>query len=147
MKKVLLVAFSLTLFTQLVGCSSSSAKLKDGEYTAEHAEFDDQGWKPIANVKVADGKIAEVSFDAINQEGGINKKELSIAGGYDMKTAGAQSDWHEQIKLAEDELVKTQDPAKLSYTDQDGHTDAISGCTITVKEYYTVAQQAIDQAK
>ncbi|MDK2933851.1 MAG: hypothetical protein PWP27_1661 [Clostridiales bacterium] len=57
---------------------------------------------------------------------------------------GAQAEWHEQAEKAEAYLLKTQDPTKITYTDDEGHTDLISGATIHVKEFFDLAKKALD---
>ncbi|MDK2800646.1 MAG: hypothetical protein PWQ70_2265, partial [Clostridiales bacterium] len=69
-------------------------------------------------------------------------------GKYGMKEkGGAQAEWHEQAEKAEAYLLKTQDPTKITYTDDEGHTDLISGATIHVKEFFELANEALANAK
>ena len=59
----------------------------------------------------------------------------------------AASEWHEQVAKAEAHLIKTQDPEKISYIDDEGHTDDIAGVSIHVKEFFDLAKQALAEAK
>lgn len=119
---------------------------KDGNYHAEEDAFDAKsGWKATADVVIAAGKIVNVDFSGVNEKG-EDKKQNSIDGKYGMKAGGAQSEWHEQAALAEANLVESQDPASLTFNDE-GKTDAISGVSITLKNYYELAAKALEQAK
>ncbi|MEK4508626.1 FMN-binding protein [Paenibacillus sp. FSL K6-2524] len=119
---------------------------KDGTYHAEAAAFDEHsGWKETADIVVAAGKVLNVNFSGINDKG-EDKKQNSIDGKYGMKAGGAQSEWHEQAALAEQYLLEKQDPAALTFNEE-GKTDAISGVSITLKSYYDLAAQALEQAK
>ncbi len=53
----------------VVGCQQSSeVKYEDGNFTAE-SEADERGWKSVIEIEVEDGKIVEVDYDEINEEG------------------------------------------------------------------------------
>ena len=55
-------------------------------------------------------------------------------------------EWDTQVKALEDYIVKNQgiDSLKL---DEDGKTDAVSGCTIKIDALYEAASNALKQAK
>jgi len=120
--------------------------LKDGEYKAEAPEFDDKGYKATATVTVKDGKIADVKFDAVTEDG-KSKKELSKSGEYGMKEkGGAIAEWHEQIEKLEKAIVEKGGVEDIKVKD-DGKTDTVSGVTITVGEYVELFEKAIEKAK
>lgn len=127
----------------------ASGAYKDGSYHAELKDFDPQnGWKDSVDITVAGGKITAVDWNGTHKDGGDDKKTASKNGKYPMvEQGGAKAPWHEQAALAEAYLIQTQDPAAMKYTDDDGHTDAISGATITVKEFFTLASEALATAK
>jgi len=117
----------------------------DGNYHAEEKEFTD-GWKNTVDITVKDGKIVSVDWNAINEKGGKDKKTLSKDGEYGMVAkGGAKKEWHEQAALVEKYLIEKQDPAAITYKDEQGHTDAISGATIKVKEFFTLAKEALSK--
>jgi hypothetical protein len=43
-----------------------------------------------------------------------------------------QAEWYQQAEKAEAHLLKTQDPAAISYKDSEGHTDDIAGVSVHV---------------
>ncbi|MBU5595554.1 FMN-binding protein [Amphibacillus sp. MSJ-3] len=122
---------------------------KDGAYYAEEDDFsEDSGWKYTASLTVVNGYIVAADWNGIHEDGGDDKDTVSANGEYGMvENGGAQSEWHEQAELAEAYLLETQDPTAIEYTSDDGHTDAISGVTIHVSEFFELAEAALADAK
>lgn len=119
---------------------------KDGSYHVEGDAFDkESGWKPTVDITVANGKIIYAYFSGVNAKG-EDKQTVSKEGKYGMKAGGAQAEWHEEAIKAQDYLIEKQDPAAITLKD-DGTTDAISGVSIHIKDYVTLAQKALDGAK
>jgi len=129
--------------------SEPAGAYKDGSYHAEIKDFDVKtGWKDSVDITVAGGKITEVVWNGTHKDGGDDKVNASKNGKYPMvEQGGAIAPWHEQAALTEAYLIQTQDPTAVKYTDNDGHTDAISGATLKVKEFFTLAQEALASAK
>ncbi|CAM3942934.1 FMN-binding protein [Cohnella lubricantis] len=116
---------------------------QDGVYYAEAADFDaDSGWKEVVSLKVDGGKIAAVDWNALNKDGGLDKKTYSEKGFYGMKAGGASAEWHEQAAKAEQFLLDSQDPKAISVKD-DGTTDAISGVSIHVGGFQGLVEKAL----
>jgi len=122
------------------------AKYEDGIYFAQEDDFDAKsGWKYVVTLEVKDGKIVSADWNGANKNGGVDKKTASKEGKYPMvENGGAQAPWHEQAEKAEAFLLETQDPTAIEYKDDEGHTDAISGVSIHVKEFFTLAQEALE---
>lgn len=110
-----ILAFAMTM-ALFVGCSNAST-LKDGKYRAEFKEAS-HGWKEYVEITVKDGKIAEVDFDAISDDG---KKKTDDPTYKDaMVNAGANT-WPEAFYPDyEQQLIDKQDVNKV---------DAIAGAT------------------
>jgi hypothetical protein len=120
---------------------------RDGYYSATMPEFV-RGYKYTVEITVVNGYIAAVDWDAIAEEDERTKDEISAAGEYPMvESGGAQAPWHEQAALAENHLIAIQDPAKINYIDDEGHTDAITGVSIHVNELFDLAEYALKWAK
>lgn len=121
---------------------------KDGFYYAQQDAFE-KGFKYMAHIAVKNGTIVAVDFNAIGEEAGSPDKDtFSKSGEYGLVAkGGAQAEWHEQATKAEAYLVETQDPTKISYTDDAGHTDDIAGVSIHVVEFFDLAQAALAEAK
>jgi major membrane immunogen (membrane-anchored lipoprotein) len=143
MKRI--VRFMVVLAAVLAGFScGGTAKLKDGVYFAQDNDFAPQGgWKEQVVVTVAKGKVAAVDWNGVSNLGVADKKTVSKAGGYGMvKASKIGLEWHEQAANVEAHLVKTQDLAFARFKD-DGTTDAISGASLHVKNFYDLANKAI----
>ncbi|ACL19555.1 hypothetical protein [Desulfitobacterium hafniense] len=160
MKKIKSLASVIALGTVLVlsGCSggqttpatavkdpapAQEAKYKEGIYFAQ-SDFDG-GWKYTATIEVKDGKIVTADWNGANEKGGPDKDTFSASGQYGLVAKGkAQAEWHEQAQKAEAYLIETQDPTKITFKDNEGHTDDIAGVSIHVNEFFDLAKQALD---
>ncbi|RKQ30404.1 FMN-binding protein [Oceanobacillus halophilus] len=121
---------------------------KDGAYYAEEDEFGDSGWKYTASLTVVNGNIVAADWNGVFEDGGDDKDTVSANGEYGMvENGGAQAEWHEQAELAEAYLLEVQDPTAIEYTSEEGHTDAISGVSIHVVEFFDLAEKALAEAK
>ena len=150
MKKILSFLVILAVFSTAIiaegqqEAASDMAKYKDGVYFAQEDQFGKTGWKYNVTIEVRDGKIVKAVWNGANINGGKDKVSLSKAGEYGMVAkAGAMAPWFEQAAAAQDYLLETQDPTAISYKDDEGHTDAFSGASIHVIEFFTLAEEAL----
>ncbi|AEJ20949.1 hypothetical protein [Gracilinema caldarium] len=127
------------------GVSLGAQTLKDGKYFAQQDGFGSSGWKSQIVLEVKGGKITAANWNGVsNIAGAQDKKTHDKAGKYNMVKFGkAQAEWYQQAEKVEQYLVKTQDYKFNKYKDAEGHTDAISGASIHVKEFFDLAQKAI----
>lgn len=126
----------------------TGGKYEDGIYFAQEDGFGDSGWKYMVTIEVANGEIVSADWNGAFKGGGDDKDTVSANGEYGMvANGGAQAEWHEQAAKAEAYLVETQDPTAIEYTDDEGHTDAISGVSIHVVEFFKLAEEALANAK
>lgn len=125
--------------------ASSTDGFEDGVYFAEEDGFSERtGWKYMVILEVENGEIVEATWEGANRDGGTSKVTRSRSGEYGMvENGGAIAPWFEQAAAAEEYLLETQDPTAIEYTDEEGHTDAISGATIHVIEFFTLAEKAL----
>ena len=117
------------------------AVLADGTYEAKAAEASN-GYTDQVTITVADGKITEVNWEAVAEDGSL-KSVLSENGEYVMTEDGLT--WAEQSKALADALIENQSLSFLN-PDAEGKTDAVSGVSISVNGFISLAQQCIDQA-
>jgi major membrane immunogen (membrane-anchored lipoprotein) len=69
-KAALAAALALGLALALApGCEQGPESLKDGYYTAEMADYGQDGWKEYLTIYVNDGTIASAEFNAVNRGG------------------------------------------------------------------------------
>ncbi|MBY3622393.1 FMN-binding protein [Acinetobacter sp. CUI P1] len=120
-----------------------AGQYKDGGYHAEGEMDKDSGWKSTVDLTVANGNIVAVKFSGVNAAGD-DKKQFSVDGKYGMKAGGAQAEWHEEIAKVEQYYLEKGTAPELT---AEGKTDAISGVSIHVGEYFTLAEKALEGAK
>ena len=168
MKKLLILLLSVFLVGSfVVGCttekksvespavpeengSESVATLEDGFYFAQEDAFaEGSGYKYFVVLKVEGGKITDADWGGTNIQPVGNKKTLSANGEYGMEAVAKSGAWHDQAAAAEKWLVENQDPSKITYTDDEGHTDVIktdAGSTVTihVTEFFGLAKKALE---
>lgn len=138
-KKV--IAVTLLAAMALTGCGSKGFT---GEKVGEIE--DSKGNVTMATVQFENGKAVAVDID-VKQADGSMKSEASKSGAYDMKNEPGKK-WHEQADLLEEFIVANDfDLSKVTLTNDEGNTDAVSGVTIKVKGYLDAVQDALDQAK
>ncbi|MCT2536475.1 FMN-binding protein [Aquibacillus koreensis] len=125
--------------------SGEAGEYEDGLYFAQEDGFsEDSGWKYVVTLEVEDGEIVKADWNGANINGGDDKKTSSTNGDYGMvEKGGAQAEWHEQAEKAEAHLLEIQDPTAIEYTSDEGHTDAISGVSIHVVEFFDLAEKAL----
>lgn len=121
-----------------------AGQYKDGGYHAEGEMDAESGWKSTVDLTVANGNVVAVKFSGLNAAGD-DKKQFSVDGKYGMKAGGASAEWHEEIALAEKYFLENKGVAPT--LDAEGKTDAISGVSIHVGEYFTLAEKALEGAK
>lgn len=120
---------------------------KDGHFYAEEDSFSERtGWKNTVDLTVISGYIMAAQWNAVHEEGGEDKDTRSKNGTYGMvENGGAMDPWYVQADRAEEHLLETQDPADISYVDEAGSTDAFSGVSIHVREFFQLADEALQR--
>ncbi|MGD9938383.1 MAG: FMN-binding protein [Clostridia bacterium] len=135
-------AVLIVLFMAFSVLSVSAQARDNGIYFAEQSAFSSSGWKYQAVLEVKGGKIVAANWNAVNRLGVADKKSHAAAGLYGMAKIAKQGEWDVQAARVEAELLKVQDPAKIAVK-ADGKTDAISGVSVTVKEFLDLAKEAL----
>lgn len=113
----------------------------DGEYIAK-AEPDDNGMTEQVTVTVKDGKITEVNWDSIGEDG-KKKSVMSENGEYTMTEDGPT--WKEQAEALAAALVEKQS-LNVFTMDEQGKTDAVSGVSISIGSFVDLARECMYQA-
>ena len=143
MKKILTTLLGLLLLT---GASFAQVSAKDGVYFAEDQTYAETGWKEQVVVKVAGGKIVAVNYNGVSNLGIQDKKTVAAAGGYGMiKASKIKLEWHQQAQNLEKYLLQTQDVA-FAKIKADGTTDAITGATFHVGNFFKLLKKALASA-
>lgn len=150
MKKIrnLICIFALVL---LVGCSKG---YKEGEYTGTAVDSYG-GQENTASAKVtidSEGKITDVFLDTTytytNDDGvSVTTTKKTLGDDYNMMSyPGAAGEWYQQVEALEQAVIDNQGIDFLEL-DDDGKTDAVSGCTIKIDALYAALEDALEQAK
>lgn len=147
MKKLIGLVLALFVVTGFAFAQVDLSKTKDGVYFAQSSNYSGSGWKEQVIIEVNKGKIVEVRWNGVsNIAGAADKKSYAAMGKYGMgKASKIKAEWDVQAKAAEDFLVKTQD-INFAKIGSDGKTDAITGATMTVSEFFTLAKKALASA-
>lgn len=144
MKKILFCLCALILTITVCGCEKVGYK----EGTYEGSVIDNYGGEEnTATAKVVinnEGKIESVYLDTTYE--GTTKKTLG--NDYNMKTYYPQAagEWFEQVQKLESAVVANQGTAFITL-DENGKTDAVSGCTIQIEALVKAIDIALDKAK
>lgn len=160
MKRKIALGLCVGMLTlSLVGCSSSEEADKEtgaetqteqsqaftGDKTVELPTGPEKEDTLITTVTFEEGKAVDVKID-VKQADGSMKKELAAAGKYPM--ANETAPWNEQVEALEKFIVENDfDLSKITLTNDEGNTDAISGVTIKVGGYLEGVQKALDEVK
>lgn len=126
--RVVCVLIAIVLSVTFFGCDSAKA-LQDGTYRAEYAQADDHGWTDYVVVTVLDGKISNVEYDALDENG--NSKKSSVEYNEAMKGAGSTTWPSDFMPQLQNQLVDKQDIAKV---------DAIAGATTSSNDFVTLVK-------
>ena len=147
MKKKIIVLSMVSLLV-LGGCAKG---YKEGIYTGTATDsYGGQDNTATAIVTIDNnGKITDIKLDTTYNKDGVvtTKKTLgSDYGMYNNPYGSTIGEWDTQVKALEDFIVENQglDDIKLN---EDGKTDAVSGCTIKIDALYEAAEDALNQAK
>ncbi|MCE5257273.1 MAG: FMN-binding protein [Spirochaetaceae bacterium] len=144
MKKIAVLLVSLLIITSGAFAQVNLTKVKDGVYFAESNTFSSSGWKAQIILTVSKGKIVDATWNGVsNIAGAADKKSYAAAGKYGMvKASKIKAEWDVQAKAVEDYLVKTQD-INFAKMDANGHPDGISGASLSVSEFFSLAKEAL----
>jgi len=138
----LIMLLTIALLTACGGASNDSkdkgagnVTYKDGTYTAEEPEFDDHGWKAQIEIKVEGGKITEVNFDEVNQEGKKKSEDTEYIERFKQQKNVDIVDAYDTLEKG---LVEKQDPDAV---------DTYTGATGATEKFKALAKEALKEAQ
>ncbi len=148
MNKLKIFSFTLVfalIIGVLAGCAGGGAKdggngnktggeLKDGVYSVEYDSFDDHGYKGRIELTVSGGKITDVKFDEIAENGSSKREDEE----YKNRMEGVAGTYPEK---AYEELEKNL------IDKQSADIDTVSGATSSSNKFKALADYAIEMAK
>ena len=128
-KKFSFILFAISMI-QIVGCNGGKANYPDGSHSHK-TDIDERGWKSTITITVVDGKIKEVYYDEVNEEG-VSKTKIAEYGEEMKKETGISPE--EAFQKLEEGLKSSQNVDKV---------DAISGATSSSTEFKSLAKEAL----
>ena len=120
---------------------SRPSELKEGSYTYESPEFDENGFKDQVSMTVKDNAITGVTWDCIKEDGS-KKSQLSMEGKYVMTENGPK--WHEQADAVVDYVLEHQSLEGL--VNEKGYTDSVSSVSINLMGFVNGVKDCLNQA-
>lgn len=133
MKKILSFVLVLTVIMAMaIGCTSGGADYEDGVYSAE-GEPDDRGWKSTITITVEDGKIEDVDYEEVNEEGLPKSEDEEYAESMKDVSGVSPEEAYEQLESG---LKSSQDVDQV---------DAVAGATTSSEQFKTLAKEALEK--
>jgi major membrane immunogen (membrane-anchored lipoprotein) len=147
LSKLLLVLVMVVVLT--AACTKKG--YKPGTYSGSAPDvYGGQENTATAVIVINDeGKIASVSLDTTyTTQDGTKTTKKALGYDYKMKELDPESsgEWFEQVKALEDKIVEKNGIDFLK-TNNDGVTDAVTGCTIKIDALEKALKDALDKAK
>lgn len=120
------------------------AGLTDGIFREQQQEEDEAGYKDFVELVVKGGRIVQVTWDAIQTDGGNNRAKASVDGEFVL--SDKKIIWAAQAYAMQNELIEVQDPAKIAIK-SDGTTEVVTDVTVSVNAFVTLANKCIEDSK
>lgn len=135
----------------LAGCSTKTSDYKEGTYNGKAIDnYGGQQNEATARVVInKEGKIESVYLDTTyTTSDNVVTTKKTLGDDYNMKTynPSAAGEWYEQVEALEKAIVENQGVDFLELNDE-GKTDAVSGCTIAINALVEAVNDALSQAK
>ena len=121
--------------------AETPSTLKEGTYTYESPEFDENGFKDQVSMTVKDNAITAVTWDCIKEDGS-KKSQLSMDGKYVMTENGPK--WHEQAEAVVGHVLENQSLEGL--VNEEGYTDSVSSVSINLMGFVNGVKDCLNQA-
>ncbi len=140
--------FGLISLILLSGCTKG---YKEGIYTG--TATDDYGGQDNTATAIitidSDGKITDVDLDTTYTKDGVQTTKKTLGDDYGMfghEYGSTLGEWYQQVEALEKYVIDNQGIDKLQLDDE-GKSDAVSGCTIKIDALYEAISSALEQAK
>lgn len=153
MKKFGILILTLGLAMGLTACGTktetpvvetpATTESTDAAFSGEKVgEVADEAGKTVATVTFEAGNPVDVKFDYIDKEG-VSKYEKAAAGEYVM--GENSTPWNEQVNALAVFLKENNfDVDAVNLTDEDGHTDVVTGVSIKVPALLEAVKSALN---
>ncbi|MDD4094744.1 MAG: hypothetical protein PHP22_00670 [Oscillospiraceae bacterium] len=119
--------------------------LHDGTFYAEAEDYDASSYLDFVEIKVSEGRIISVLWDAKHEdEAEPNRVEASVSGAFSL--GENQPMWAQQAYDIQNKLLEVQDPEKLAIK-SDGTTEIVEGVRMDVHAFYELVVECIENSK
>lgn len=118
--------------------------LQDGTFREQLDEADDAGYRDYVAIVVEGGRIVQVTWDAIQTDGGNNRAKASVDGEFVLDDNTVI--WAAQAYAMQNKLIEVQDPAKIAIK-SDGTTEVVQGVTVNVNAFVKLANKCIEDSQ
>ncbi len=105
----------------------------DGDYEAIAAEPDEGGWRPLMDLKVVDGKIIEVRFDEVDQEGLLKSENEEYNQRWEAASGISGPEAYERLQ---NDLIEKQDIDMV---------ETVTGATRSTEQFKLMAKEALSR--
>jgi major membrane immunogen (membrane-anchored lipoprotein) len=131
------ITFFILFFLSFVflSCDAGDPVLKDGYYTACTAEFDSYGWKEYITIRVSDGRVIVVEYNAFNPSGFIKSWDMDY-----MRVMNATDGTYPS------QYTRYYGSQFLALQKTDG-IEALSGATTSYYIFLRLADAALENAR
>lgn len=128
-------ASSSTMKSTAATSDTAMVNYTDGTYKVEAKEFDEKGWKEHVELVVKDGKISEVTYDAVDKDGKMKTADAT----YKEKMEAASQTYPEKyMKELADQLIEMQSVNEV---------DVVTGATHSSENFKKLATEALTFAE
>ncbi len=117
--------------------------MRDGTYTTQAVQTNDQGYLYTFEMIVEDGIIRDARWDGVSAEDGALLRQASADGTLPLEDGALP--WHEQAIALESVLLQVQDPALIGMQ-ADGSIANAPGLTMRVAELLALAEICVSRA-
>lgn len=118
--------------------------LTDGTFREQLDKEDEAGYKDFVEIVVKSGRIVQVTWDAIQTDGGNNRAKASVDGEFVL--ANNSVIWAVQAYDMQNKLIEVQDPAKIAIK-SDGTTEVVTDVSVSVNAFLKLANKCIEDSK
>jgi major membrane immunogen (membrane-anchored lipoprotein) len=126
--------------------TEKGAYRNSGWFYSEIDAADGSGDKTTTLITVVNGTIVDVLWNGTTKADGIEVSKIILSASNRYPMNAPQGAWHVQTFRASEALVKAQDPAKITMK-ADTTPDAVTGVSISVKDYLEAARRALQGAR
>jgi len=133
-KKLMLLICALALLLVLGGCNSNQQELKDGYSSAEMKNYRN-GWKEFVTIRVSEGEIVSVEYNAKNASGFIKSWDMRYMRNMSARTGTYPNRYTRSYAAF---FLEAQTP---------DFADTVTGASISNKSFRAMCEALLEKAR